>query len=338
MPERVHFRYRLEGVDNDWQEAGARREAFYTDLPPGTYHFQVLATNEDGVTSVAPANFIFQVDPAFYQTVWFKSLLAGMAALTAWCLYALRVSFIARRYRLLLHERSAERERIARDLHDTLLQGMQGILLQIELWTRSPTVSDAQRDSALKIEDKMRGMLIEGRDAIIALRQSQDNQADLIGGLLAVGHEAAAQSETRFSVRLLSDPRDLLHDVRKEVLAITREAVLNSFRHAEAEAVWVTVDYAQQALSISICDNGIGVSERRIEERQKEGHWGIAGMRERAAKLGGQLMVTSSPSKGTAIELEIPRRRAYASARFSIRLGTLLKRKLNGLMSGGTNR
>jgi len=338
MPERVHFRYRLEGVDNDWQEAGARREAFYTDLPPGTYHFQVLATNEDGVTSVAPASFIFQVDPAFYQTVWFKSLLAGMAALTAWCLYALRVSFIARRYRLLLHERSAERERIARDLHDTLLQGMQGILLQIELWTCSPTVSDAQRDSASKIEDKMRGMLIEGRDAIIALRQSQDNHADLIGGLLAVGHEAAAQSETRFSLRLLSDSRDLLHDVRKEVLAITREAVLNAFRHAEAEAVWVTVDYAQQALSISICDNGIGVSERRIEERQKEGHWGIAGMRERAAKLGGQLMVTSSPGKGTAVELKVPRRHAYASAPFFIRLGTSLKRKLNGLMSGGTNR
>jgi len=140
MPERVHFRYYLQGVDNDWQEAGGRREAFYTNIPPGTYHFQVLAINEDGVTSVAPSSFIFKVDPAFYQTVWFKSLLVGLAALGVWCLYALRVSFIARRYSLLLHERSAERERIARDLHDTLLQGMQGILLQVELWTRDPAL------------------------------------------------------------------------------------------------------------------------------------------------------------------------------------------------------
>jgi signal transduction histidine kinase/ligand-binding sensor domain-containing protein len=338
MPERARFRYRLLGVDNDWQDAGGRREAFYTHLTPGTYHFQVSAINEDGVASATPALFIFKVNPAFYQTIGFKSLLAGLTALAAWSLYALRVSYIARRYRLLLQERSAERERIARDLHDTLLQGMQGILLQVDMWTRVPNLSDAQRDSALKIEDKMRNMLIEGRDAISALRQSQDHQAGLIAGLLAVGNEAAAQSETRFSLRLVNEPRDLLPDTCDEALAITREAVLNAFRHAGAEAVWVTIDYAQQALIVSTCDNGIGVSERRIEERQKEGHWGIAGMRERAAKLGGQLMVTSSPGKGTAVELEVPRRRAYASTPFLVRLIAPLIKKWNGLVAGIANR
>jgi signal transduction histidine kinase/streptogramin lyase len=337
MPERAHFRYRIQGVDDDWQEAGGRREAFYTHLPPGIYHFQVLATNEDGVASLAPASFSFKVDPAFYQTVWFKSLLVGSGALGAWCLYALRVSFMARRYRLLLHERSAERERIARDLHDTLLQGMQGILLQIELWTHGATLSEGQRDSAIRIEDKMRRMLIDGRDTISALRQSQDHQADFIAAVLVVGNEGAAQSETRFSLRLLGEPRELFRDACEEALAITREAVLNAFRHAEAEAIWVTVDYAQQALNVSICDNGIGVSERRIEDRQKEGHWGIAGMRERAAKLGGQLMVTSSPGKGTAVDLKIPRRRAYASAPFFVRLGTSVEKKWKGLMTGGAN-
>ena len=338
MPERAHFRYRLQGVDRGWQEAGTRREAFYTRLPPGTYHFEVLAINEDGVASVAPASFSFKVGPAFFQTVWFRCLLAGLAALAAWCLYALRVSFIERRYRLLLRERSAERERIARDLHDTLLQGMQGILLQIDSLTRGSALSDAQRESALKIGDQMRSTLIDGRDAIVALRQSHDHQADLIGGLLAVGHEAAAQSETRFSLRVLSDPRHLLHGVCKEVLAIAREAVLNAFRHAEAEAVWVSVDYTPQALTISICDNGIGVSEERIEEQQKEGHWGIAGMRERAAKLGGQLMVISSPGKGTAVELELSRRHAYASAPLFVRLGTSLIKKWNGWVAGSASR
>ena len=330
MPERARFRYRLQGVDNDWQDAGGRREAFYTHLPPGTYHFQALAINEDGVASAVPARFVFKVSPAFYQTLWFKSLVTGLIALTVWCLYALRVSFIARRYRLLLHERSAERERIARDLHDTLLQGMQGILLQIESWARGPAPPEVQRDGALKIEDKMRSILIEGRDTISALRQSQDHQTGFIAALLAVGNEAAAHSDTRFSLRLASEPRDLLQDACEEVLAITREAVLNAFRHAEAEAVWVTVDYAQQALIVSICDNGIGVSERRIEDRQKEGHWGIAGMRERAAKLCGQLTVSSSPGKGTAIELEVPRRHAYTSAPFFVRLGRSLMMRWKG--------
>ena len=336
MPERARFRYRLQGVDNGWQDAGGRREAFYTHLLPGTYHFNVLAINEDGVASAAPASFIFKVAPAFYQTLWFKSLVIGLIALVAWCLYALRVSFIARRYRLLLHERSEERERIARDLHDTLLQGMQGILLQIELWTRGPSLSETQRNSAQKIEEKMRSILIDGRDTISALRQSQDHQASFIAELLAVTNEAAAQSETRFSLRLASEPRDLLQDVCEEVLAITREAVLNAFRHADAEAVWVIVNYAQQALIVSICDNGMGVSEQRIEERQKEGHWGIAGMRERAAKLGGQLMVTSVPGKGTTVELEVPRRRAYATAPFFVRLGASLMKKWRGL-KGGVN-
>ena len=283
-----------------------------------------MAINEDGVAGLAPANFSFKVMPAFYQTVWFKSLLVGLAVLCAWFLYALRVSFIARRYRLLVHERSAERERIARDLHDTLLQGMQGILLQLELWARGPALPNGQRDTASKIEDKMRSMLIEGRDTIGALRQAQDHHADLIAGLLVVGNEAAAQSDTRFSLRLACEPRNLLDDACEEVLAISREAVLNAFRHARAEAVWVTVDYAPQALTVSISDNGIGVSERRISECQREGHWGMAGMRERAAKLGGQLVVTSSPGQGTAVELQVPRRRAYASAPFFVRVGRAL--------------
>lgn len=314
MPERVHFRYRLEGADEEWQEAGSRREAFYTHLSPGTYQFQVMAINEDGVHSVAPASFQFSLAPAFYQTVWFKSLLAAGAVLVAWSLYALRVSFIARRYRLLLQERSAERERIARDLHDTLLQGMQGILLQVELWARSPSLSDAQRNSAIKIEDKMRGMLIDGRDAISALRQSHDHQADFIADLLAAGNESALQSKTRFSLRLVSDPRALRQDTCEEVLAIAREALLNAFRHAQAEAVWVTVDYAQRGLTVTIGDNGIGMIEHCVEERQKEGHWGVAGMRERAAKLEGQLTVTSEQGQGTVVELQVPCRRAYAQA------------------------
>lgn len=338
MPERVRFRYRLQGVDDEWQDAGARREAFYTSLTPGAYHFEVVAFNEDGVASSNAANLNFEVNPAFYQTLWFRTLLVITFLLVVWLAYVMRVSLIARRYRLLLHERSAERERIARDLHDTLLQDMQGILLQIELWARGSALSDAQRDSAIKIEDKMRNMLIDGRDTISALRHSQDHQVDLVADVLDVGNEVSGQSETRFSLRLLGEPRPLRNDTCEETLAIIREAMLNAFRHADAEVVWVTINYAPQALAVSISDNGRGVSERQIEERQKEGHWGIAGMRERAAKLGVQLMVTSAPNNGTIVELEVPRRRAYATDPFLTRVGTSLRIQCARLSVGRTNR
>jgi signal transduction histidine kinase len=272
---------------------------------------QPASIDEHAVVSPLPSSLALQASPAFAQTAWFKSFLVGFALIGAWGLYAMRVSFIDRRYRLLLHERSAERERIARDLHDTLLQGMQGILLQVETWAHGATLTDAQRAAALKIENGMRSVLIEGRDAISTLRQSPDQPTDFVASLLSAGNEAAAQSETRFSFRLLSEPRALRPDVCEEVLAIAREALLNAFRHADAESVGVTVDYGQQHLFVSVSDDGIGISERRLAERQKEGHWGLAGMRERTARLKGQLTVTTASEKGTLVELRVPQRRAY---------------------------
>ncbi|GGA42053.1 sensor histidine kinase [Dyella nitratireducens] len=312
MPERVHFRYRLKGVDSDWQDDGGRREAFYTNMQPGSYHFEVFAVNEDGVASRQPATLNFTIMPAFYQTLWFKVLMACAAVLVLWLLYMLRLQFIERRYRLLMEERVSERERIARDLHDTLLQGMQGMLLQVGILSNSRDLPDAQRTRISKIEEKMRSVLIEGRDAINALRQKEAGRADLREELEIMGHDAAMHSSTHFSLRIDGEPRPIDPKVGEETMAIARESIINAFKHAEAEWVRVSVYYKPDALIVDVTDNGLGITEQKIQQRQKEGHWGVAGMRERASKLGGQLVIRGTNPQGTTVALTLPASVAYA--------------------------
>ncbi|WP_158543268.1 sensor histidine kinase [Dyella psychrodurans] len=316
MPERVHFRYRLKGVDEDWQDDGGRREAFYTNLQPGRYRFEVTALNEDGVASVQPTVLNFTIAPAFYQTLWFKAFVACVALLILCLIYMLRVRFVERRYQLLMVERHSERERIARDLHDTLLQGMQGILLQVEMLSTSPDLSDAQRLRITRIEEKMRSSLIEGRDAISALRQADSDHADLIEKLKAIGSDASTYSDTHFSINVEGEARPLCGMRCDEMIAIVRESVINAFKHAQAEWVLVSVSYADDALIVDVTDNGVGITEKTIHDKQKEGHWGIAGMRERAAKLGGRLTIRPAHPRGTTIELVLPWQTIQATRAF----------------------
>ena len=312
MPERVHFRYRLEGVDGDWRDDGGRREVFYTNMQPGSYHFEVVAINEDGIASRQAASLNFTIMPAFYQTTWFKVLVACIVVLALSLLYMLRLRLIEQRYRLLMEERLYERERIARDLHDTLLQGMQGMLLQVEMLSTSRDLSDAQRLRLIKIEEKMRGVLIEGRDAIAALRHVEAGHADLMTKLEAVGKDAAIHSNTHFSLNVDGEARQLRPEVCEETIAIVRESVINAFKHARAEWVLVSVYYAPGAFIVNVTDNGIGITAQTLQERQNDGHWGVAGMRERASKLGGRLTIRSAEPQGTTVELALSGHAAYA--------------------------
>lgn len=312
MPERVHFRYRLKHVDADWQDDGGRREVFYANMQPGSYRFDVLALNEDGVASRQPATLNFTIMPAFYQTPWFRVLAACVIVLALSLIYMLRLRFIERRFQLLMEERLSERERIARDLHDTLLQGMQGMLLQIEMLSGSGDMPDAQRARITRIEEKMRGVLIEGRDAISALRQAQSGHAALMARLEAIGNDAAMHSTTHFSVRFEGESCPLRPEVCEETIAIVRESVINAFKHSHAEWVLVSIHYTPDAFIADVTDNGIGITEQEIQERQKDGHWGVAGMRERAAKLGGRLIIRSAKPRGTTVLLSLSAHAAYA--------------------------
>jgi signal transduction histidine kinase len=212
-----------------------------------------------------------------------------------------------RRSSFLKDERSAERKRIARELHDTLLQGLQGVLLEVELFSQTSTLTVEQRERAARIERQLRAIVTDGRDAISALRSPVDER-DWMAVILDMGDRLAVESQIGFSLCIKGDPWSLQPKVRSEVLAIVRESLRNAFEHSHAQEIRVVVNHAKRCLRISIRDNGVGVSEQHVQLRQREGHWGIAGMRERSAKLGGRLTITSKHLIGTAIKVVIPRR------------------------------
>jgi signal transduction histidine kinase len=210
----------------------------------------------------------------------------------------------------LIDERKAERKRIARELHDTLLQGLQGLLLEVELFSQTSTLTEEQRERTARIERQLREIVTDGRDAISALRSPVDER-DWMAVILDMGDRLAMESKTGFSLCIKGSAWNLPSKVRSEVLAIVRESLRNAFEHSHAQDIRVVLNYAKRSLSISIRDNGIGVSEQHVQLRQQEGHWGIAGMRERTAKLGGRLTIKSQHSIGTAINVVIPRRSIF---------------------------
>jgi len=217
----------------------------------------------------------------------------------------------------LTDERTAERKRIARELHDTLLQGLQGVLLEIEMFSQTSTLTQEQRERAAKIERQLRDIVTDGRDAISALRAPVDER-DWMAVILDLGHRLAMESKIGFSLCIKGNPWDLQPKMCSEVLAIVREGLRNAFEHSHAQDVRVVLRYAKYGLGIAIRDNGVGVSEQHVQRREQEGHWGIAGMRERTEKLGGRLTIKSQHSIGTAINVLIPRRSIFMIHALSI--------------------
>ena len=228
---------------------------------------------------------------------------------TLWSLARLRLGFTERGSRFLENQRGAERKRIARELHDTLLQGLQGILLEFEVL--SSRLPEDARDRAAKLERKLRHVVVDGRNAINALRLPEDDARDWIEAVLEMGEREASDSKVEFMLKLKGVPWNLPLKMRIEVLAIVREGLRNAFDHSQADAILVFIRFARRGLKISIHDNGIGVSEQHLELRRQEGHWGIAGMCERAEKLRGRLAIASERAGGTVVSLVIPRCLAF---------------------------
>ncbi len=251
---------------------------------------------------------------------WGRSLGAGTALVFAfWNLNKLRLGTARQGDRSPENERRAERKRMARELHDTLLQGLQGILLEFEAF--SSTLPEEEREHAAMIERKLRHVVIEGRNAINTLRLPDDEGRNWTEAILEMGEHAASDSEVDFKLKIKGEPWTLPLNARLEVLAIVREGLRNAFEHSQAKTVHVVIRYMKRGLKISIRDNGIGVSEQHLELRRKEGHWGIAGMRERAEKLRGRLTFTSQPAKGAVINLVIPRRVIFRKPRIPFMSG-----------------
>jgi signal transduction histidine kinase/ligand-binding sensor domain-containing protein len=309
-PERIRFRYRLEGFDERWVVAGARRQAFYTNLEPGRYKFQVAAANESGVWNETAAALDIVIPPTFVQSKAFVALCVVAAALLLWFAYALRVRLITDRMRNRLEERVEERERIARELHDTLLQGVQGLILKFqEISEEIPHDAPARRmmEQALDRADEV---LIEGRDRVKDLRIPPAATPDLPPAIGTMGAELAKDKSTRFNLSVEGTPRALDPIVREEVLRIAHEALGNAFRHARASKIETEIIYHRAELRLRFRDDGRGIDSGILKTGRAD-HWGLPGMRERAKKIRASFELWSRQGAGTEIELRVPASTAY---------------------------
>jgi len=319
VPERVHFRYKLEGSDREWQEVGTRREAQYTNLGPGHYTFRVAAANNDGVWNNAGASIRFTIPPAFYQTGWFYTLCALACVAILIALYGVRMRQVAAQVRGRLEARLAERERIARELHDTLLQGMQGLILRFQAAADRIAPGEPVRRLMEESLDRADKLLEEGRDRVKDLRPTGSDVADLAQALAAEGEQFARLHSAVFRVSVEGTRRDLHPIVREEGFLIGREALSNAFRHAHAGDIEAEVLYTDTTLHVRIRDNGVGIDAAVLDAGGRTGHFGLVGMRERAKKLGAQLEVWSTPGNGTEVDLRVPADVAYRRSQAATR-------------------
>jgi signal transduction histidine kinase len=316
-PEKVRFRYKLEGEDKDWREVVNDREVQYSNLAPKHYRFRVLAANNSGVWNEEGAALDFVIPPMWYQTNWFRAACLAAFALLLWALYRLRVRQLAYQFNMRLEERVSERTRIARDLHDTLLQSFQALLprLQAAIYKLPESAVEARKTLEVAV-DQASEAIAEGRDAVQGLRASTVEQNDLALAIRTVGEELASadhnQSSPEFNVVVEGTSRNLHPILRDEVYRLAAEALRNAFRHAAARKVEVEIRYDERHFRLRVRDDGKGIGDEVLRAEEREGHYGLPGMKERAGLVGGKLTIWSEVDNGTEIELVIPASRAYA--------------------------
>ncbi len=312
LPERVRFEYRLDGVDRTWLDAGTRRATSYTNIGPGDYVFRVRAVSEDGVPGDAVATLPLHVAPTLVQTPWFRLACAGALALLGVVLYRYRVRYVTRRLTERLQVRTAERERIARTLHDSFLQTVQGLVLRVDAVAATlPPDAGARRQLEHVLDDASQA-IGEGRDRLQELRAGdahvlEDVLADAIARLRQTYGALAVD------VHVEGERRPLRAPVADEIAEIAREALRNAFAHGHAARIRVTLAYARRTLTLCVADDGRGLPEPVRRDGVRSGHWGLVGMRERAAHIGARLDIASGPRQGTTVTLSVPGAHAYGA-------------------------
>jgi len=325
-PEKVRFKYKLEGQDRDWKEVVNDREAQYTNLGPHHYRFRVIACNNSGLWNEAGDTLEFSIAPAWNQTTWFYASCVAAFLAMLWGLYRLRLYQISREFNAQLDGRVDERLRVARDLHDTLLQTFQASLIQMQaaynMFTRRPEKAIETLQRAITTSA---GAIAEGREAIQNMRSSTVLTNDLAQALRAAGDQMAVRGSARFEVRVQGSSRDVHPILRDEVYRIALEALRNAFQHAEAHAIEAEILYGD-SLRVRIRDDGKGIDPAILKEGRRSGHYGLPGMRERADRIGGKLDVWTGPGAGTEIQLGIPGSIAFGTSGAGALMG-LFRRK-----------
>jgi signal transduction histidine kinase/ligand-binding sensor domain-containing protein len=317
VPQKVHFRYELEGRDTGWQEAGTRRQAFYTNLPPGNYRFRVTACNNSGIWNEAAAFLEFSIVPAYYQTAWFRLTCAAVSLLILWALYQLRLQQLHRQFNIGLEARVKERTRIARDLHDTLLQSLHGLMFEFQaarnMFDRRPEAALQALDGAIMGTERA---ITESQVAIEGLRDVQVAGNDLAQLLRATGEELVASRSAdhdapTFGLTVEGERRTLVPIIGDEVYRIAREVLRNAFRHAHARRIEAEILYDEHQFRLRIRDDGKGMDPQVLEKGGRAGHWGLPGVRERAQQMGAKLDLWSEAGAGTEVQLTIAGTIAY---------------------------
>lgn len=314
-PERVRFHYRLVGVDDDWQDAGQRRQAYYTNLNPGSYLFKVMAANSDGVWSENSAELRFNVLPAFYQRLWFKALCVLAAVALLVLIFFIRVAQVQRRYRSRLKERHAERERIARDIHDTLLQGIQALLFRLQIWELNTGVPEPMRQEISKVVAQAIAIIVEGRERILMLRRTEAKPAELRQALTAIASEESIDELPAVSIHVTGTAAALTTDAFEQLVDIGREAIRNAFVHAQAKQITVILGYGSQSFSMIVSDDGKGIDTSALQTSAATRHFGLLGMRERARQVHAQFRIEKNNPSGTSIIVVVPAQTAYRKER-----------------------
>jgi signal transduction histidine kinase len=318
-PDHERYKFKLENFDRDWNAPEAGKQAAYTNLSPGLYRFRVAGSDADSLWNGAEAVLSFEVTPAMWQTRWFRIACAVLLLLALATLYRLRLHQITEQVNVQFEARLAERTRIARELHDTLLQSFHGLMLRFQAAHNLLPDKPSQAKQSLSIAiDRAALAITEGRDAVQDLR-NEAGEGDLIRSLTALGEELAnaelGAESPKFRVLVEGRPQPLHPQLRDDLYRIAREAVANAFKHASAAHIELDIRYAPAMLRLRVRDDGVGLDPRILATGRREGHWGVPGMQERASALNAKLDIWSDVNRGTEIELTIPGRTAYAMDR-----------------------
>jgi signal transduction histidine kinase len=319
-PERVRYRYWLDGFDRGWSEATTNREAVFANLSPGQYRFRVICSNSDGIWNNADASIDFSVLPAFYETNWFRMLCVTAFLASLWGIYQLRVQQLQRQFNVALDARVNERTRIARELHDTLLQTLHGLMFRFQaarnMFAGRPEEALEALDGAIGRTEQA---IAESREAIKNLRIEHSTSTDLDELLNAAGQEL----ETPFDVRpnrptfqsfVSGERQTLCPGIKDEVYRIGRELLRNAFQHAQAHHIEAEIRYDDHALILLVRDDGKGLDPTVIKQGGRAGHWGLPGIRERAKQIQGHLDFWTESRAGTEVQLTVPGMVAYKTS------------------------
>lgn len=312
MPQKIRYRYKLDGADHDWSNVVSSRQVVYRNLTPGSYQFHVMASNEAGRWKGPETVLRFSIAPAFWQTAWFRMVALAMVLLIALAMYHLRMAHLKRQLGIRFSERLAERTRLAQELHDTLLQGVLSASLQLDLVEEKIASDSPVKPLLTRVLQLLRHVTEEGRKALRGLREPGSLGLDLENTLSQLGEEFASEEGASYRVIVHGERKTLRPAIRDEVYRIGREAVVNAFLHAGAQTIQVEVEYANKFFRLLVRDNGCGM-EPGVLRAGRQGHWGLVGMRERAETMRASLRLWSRTGAGTEVELTIPGEDAFGS-------------------------